>query len=62
MNIYFCKKGAHIHMRVFINGAKMGDLCCRADEFAMVQATLGRYIIWKEEWNDANGPTDLRNK
>jgi hypothetical protein len=38
MNIYWKKLGGHIHMRVFINGAKMGDLCCRESEWKEVQA------------------------
>lgn len=37
VNIYYKLEGAHYHMRVFLNGGKMGDLVCRQNEFGAVQ-------------------------
>lgn len=33
MKWYFKVMGGHTHVRVFMNGAKCGDLCFRNDEF-----------------------------
>jgi hypothetical protein len=40
MKVYWCKAGAHIHMRVFHNGAKMGALCCREEEFDIIRRAM----------------------
>jgi len=36
MNWYHTEKGAHTHVRVFMNGAKCGDLTFRNEEFKML--------------------------
>ena len=33
MNWYYKIRGGHTHVRVFMNGAKCGDLCFRNEEF-----------------------------
>lgn len=48
MNIYYCLKGGHYHFRVFMNGAKCGDLCCRESEFKQFQAAFSN-VYWKNE-------------
>jgi hypothetical protein len=40
MRVYWQQLGDHIHMRVFIRGARMGDLCCRDNEFDTVRAAM----------------------
>jgi hypothetical protein len=40
MNWYYHVGGGHTHVRVFMNGAKCGDLCFRNEEFAQVIADL----------------------
>jgi hypothetical protein len=40
MRVYWRQEGGHIHMRVFMRGGKMGNLCCRDDEFEMVKAAM----------------------
>jgi len=37
MKWYFSIAGGHTHVRVFMNGAKCGDLCFRNDEFKLVR-------------------------
>ena len=37
---YWRRGGGHIHVRVFMNGAKCGDLCFRVEEFEMIQAKI----------------------
>ncbi len=34
MRWYYTVAGGHTHVRVFMNGAKCGDLCFRNEEFA----------------------------
>lgn len=38
MKWYYHIAGGHTHVRVFMNGAKCGDLCFRNEEFAIVRA------------------------
>lgn len=33
MKWYYSVRGGHTHVRVFMNGAKCGDLCFRNEEF-----------------------------
>lgn len=33
MKWYYSVQGGHTHVRVFLNGAKCGDLCFRNEEF-----------------------------
>ena len=49
MNIYWKKLGSHIHMRVFNNGAKMGDLCCRETEWKEVQAAFSVNTVFRKD-------------
>ena len=42
MNWYFKVMGGHTHVRVFMNGAKCGDLCFRNDEWRVVQLYLSQ--------------------
>jgi hypothetical protein len=37
MKWYYKVQGGHTHVRVFINGAKCGDLCFRNNEFQQVR-------------------------
>lgn len=37
MKWYYKVQGGHTHVRVFINGAKCGDLCFRNNEFEQVR-------------------------
>lgn len=36
----FIVKGGHTHVRVFMNGAKCGDLCFRNEEFDQIRESL----------------------
>lgn len=36
MNWYFTLRGSHVHVRVFLNGAKCGDLVFRKEEFDLI--------------------------
>lgn len=49
MNIYFKILGGHYHFRVFMNGAKCGDLCCREEEFRQFQAAFATSVRWIAE-------------
>ena len=50
MNIYWKLLGGHVHMRVFMNGAKMGDLVCRREEFNEVRDCMyPNSVNWIEE-------------
>ena len=33
MKWYYTLAGSHVHVRVFMNGGKCGDLCFRTEEF-----------------------------
>lgn len=37
MKWYYSVQGGHTHVRVFINGAKCGDLCFRNEEFSGIR-------------------------
>ncbi len=37
MKRYYTIAGGHTHVRVFMNGAKCGDLCFRNEEFELVR-------------------------
>jgi hypothetical protein len=37
MKWYYKIQGGHVHVRVFMNGAKCGDLCFRVEEFEQVR-------------------------
>lgn len=36
MRWYYVVMGGHTHVRVFMNGAKCGDLCFRNEEFRLL--------------------------
>lgn len=38
--------GGHTHVRVFMNGAKCGDLCFRNEEFAELVSVEGKVPRW----------------
>lgn len=38
---HYTKAGAHTHVRVFMHGAKCGDLCFRNEEFAEIRRDAG---------------------
>jgi hypothetical protein len=40
MRWYFTILGGRVHIRVFLNGAKCGDLCFRREEFDQIQGEL----------------------
>jgi hypothetical protein len=48
MKWYFKVCGGHTHVRVFMNGAKCGDLCFRNEEFEQVRFHLP-WVQFKEE-------------
>lgn len=48
MRIYFCKRGAHIHCRVFTNG-KNGDLVFDEREWPDIYTKLTRIADVKDE-------------
>lgn len=37
MKWYWHRSGGHTHVRVFMNGAKCGDLCFRNEEFDYIR-------------------------
>lgn len=36
MKWYYTLAGSHVHVRVFMNGGKCGDLCFRLEEFTSI--------------------------
>lgn len=40
MTAYYKVLGGHTHIRVFVNGAKSGDLCVRNYEFEALRAAM----------------------
>ena len=40
MTWYYKSLGGHTHVRVYMNGAKCGDLCFRNDEFESIQRAI----------------------
>jgi len=40
MKWFYAMAGGHTHVRVFMNGAKCGDLCFRNEEFKQILNTL----------------------
>lgn len=49
MRIYYKLLGGHYHCRVFINGAKSGDLCCRESEWTQFMLSFDVRVQWIEE-------------
>jgi hypothetical protein len=43
---YYDVLGGHTHVRVFVNGAKSGDLCFRNDEFEWLKANVAAQLIF----------------
>ncbi|MCA1404634.1 hypothetical protein I6F26_10470 [Ensifer sp. IC3342] len=39
MNVYWRKRGVHVHMRVFHNG-RLGDLCCGKNDFETIRRAM----------------------
>ncbi len=39
MNWYYSIRGTHAHVRVFMNGAKCGDLCFRTEELTALMGS-----------------------
>lgn len=48
MRWYFSIAGGHVHIRVFMNGAKCGDLCFRIAEFDEVRERCPWITFTKE--------------
>lgn len=44
MKWYWTVAGGHTHVRVFMNGAKCGDLCFRNEEFNHIRRTCTESI------------------
>lgn len=44
MKWYYIIAGGHTHVRVFMNGAKCGDLCFRNEEFDKVMHDLIPFV------------------
>jgi hypothetical protein len=49
MSIYYCLRGGHYHFRVFMNGGKCGDLCCRQEELQQFKMAFSSHTNWVEE-------------
>lgn len=50
MKWYWVLRGAHVRVRVFMNGAKCGDLCFRDEEFRVLLGLLrGRVLFFNED-------------
>lgn len=49
MKWYWHRAGGHVHVRVFMNGAKCGELCFRVEEFELLRSTLNLTITFIEE-------------
>lgn len=49
MRWYWHLQGKHVHVRVFINGGKCGDLCFRAEEFKLLQEHMAVWIDFIDE-------------
>ena len=54
MKWYWKIAGGHTHVRVFINGAKCGDLCFRNEEFYAI-----RHSVSGVTFIDENKPEEL---
>lgn len=48
MKWYWHQAGNHIHVRVFMNGAKCGELCFRVEEFERIQAACFKLEFFQE--------------
>jgi hypothetical protein len=46
MKWYYQINGGHTHVRVFMNGAKCGDLCFRNEEFEQILQAEGHLANW----------------
>jgi hypothetical protein len=46
MKWYYQINGGHTHVRVFMNGAKCGDLCFRNEEFEQILQAEGHFANW----------------
>lgn len=49
MNWYYTIAGGHTHVRVFMNGAKCGDLCFRNEEFLHVRKDLEGPVVFIDQ-------------
>lgn len=45
MKWYYKILGGHTHVRVFMNGAKCGDLCFRNEEFELIRQSIAIQFI-----------------
>lgn len=52
MKWYWKIGGGHTHVRVFLNGAKCGDLCFRNEEFEIIKIQFYSNIQFLEENNE----------
>jgi hypothetical protein len=48
MTWYWKIHGGYTHVRVFMNGAKCGDLCFRDEEFYYVRHSVGHVVFIEE--------------
>ncbi len=53
MRWYYTILGGHVHIRVFLNGAKCGDLCFRFNEFEKIRSELS-HKTWIVEFIEDN--------
>lgn len=48
--VYWRQRGSHVHMSLFVNGAKAGELILRNEEFDdLVKATTGKFSFVKDD-------------
>lgn len=52
MNWYYELRGIHVHVRVFMNGGKCGDLVFRKEEFVIVREQLAHFVKFFNEGPD----------
>jgi len=52
MRWYWHIQGGHTHVRVFLNGAKCGDLCFRNEEFYEIRHSIGNIKFIEETPNN----------
>ena len=47
MKWYYKSLGVHTHVRVFMNGAKCGDLCFTNEEFEIIKQASSHFANWR---------------
>lgn len=54
MKWYWRRAGEHTHVRVFMFGAKCGDLCFHNEEFEQIQAAFHPGKAWPIQFIEEN--------